>query len=224
MLIELNIKENYKPTIESGNRKMFQNWILVGAAVADLLSGTTLKLNKGIGHIVCGHDLVYISNSEKYKILGEESVKWSEEHFIDIDKTAERLAIEVSEQVKEYRREGRIIINTEAWLAKVDAFELIRREWNNQLWLEDPEKLEIERWANFLETQENPIFQDLASFLNCHLNVNKAVESAQSNPHCRELLESEIDAANKLADFLANHSNELLREGADWIPQWMEAH
>ena len=224
MLIELNIKENYKPTIESGNRKMFQNWILVGATVADLLSGTTLKLNKGVGHIVWGHELVYISNSEKYQILGEESVKWSEEHFIDIDKTAERLAMEVSEQVEEYRREGRVIISAEAWLAKVDAFELKRREWNNRLWLEDPEKLEIERWANFLETQENPIFQDLASFLNCHLNVNKAVESAQSNPHCRELLESEIDAANKLADFLANHSNELLREGADWIPQWMEAH
>ena len=203
---------------------MFQNWILVGATVADLLSGTTLKLNKGVGHIVCGHELVYISNSEKYQILGEESVKWSEEHFIDIDKTAERLAMEVSEQVEEYRREGRVIISAEAWLAKVDAFELKRREWNNRLWLEDPEKLEIERWANFLETQENPIFQDLASFLNCHLNVNKAVESAQSNPHCRELLESEIDAANKLADFLANHSNELLREGADWIPQWMEAH
>ena len=224
MLIELNIKENYKPTIESGNRKMFQNWILVGATVADLLSGTTLKLNKGVGHIVWGHELVYISNSEKYQILGEESVKWSEEHFIDIDKTAERLAMEVSEQVEEYRREGRVIISAKAWLAKVDAFELKRREWNNRLWLEDPEKLEIERWANFLETQENPIFQDLASFLNCHLNVNKAVESAQSNPHCRELLESEIDAANKLADFLANHSNELLREGADWIPQWMEAH
>ena len=224
MLIELNIKENYKPTIESGNRKMFQNWILVGATVADLLSGTTLKLNKGVGHIVWGHELVYISNSEKYQILGEESVKWSEEHFIDIDKTAERLAMEVSEQVGEYRREGRVIISAEAWLAKVDAFELKRREWNNRLWLEDPEKLEIERWANFLETQENPIFQDLASFLNCHLNVNKAVESAQSNPHCRELLESEIDVANKLADFLANHSNELLREGADWIPQWMEAH
>ena len=224
MLIELNIKENYKPTIESGNRKMFQNWILVGATVADLLSGTTLKLNKGVGHIVWGHELVYISNSEKYQILGEESVKWSEEHFIDIDKTAERLAMEVSEQVEEYRREGRVIISAKAWLAKVDAFELKRREWNNRLWLEDPEKLEIERWANFLETQENRIFQDLASFLNCHLNVNKAVESAQSNPHCRELLESEIDAANKLADFLANHSNELLREGADWIPQWMEAH
>ena len=224
MLIELNIKENYKPTIESGNRKMFQNWVLVGATVADLLSGTTLKLNKGVGHIVWGHELVYISNSEKYQILGEESVKWSEEHFIDIDKTAERLAMEVSEQVEEYRREGRVIISAKAWLAKVDAFELKRREWNNRLWLEDPEKLEIERWANFLETQENPIFQDLASFLNCHLNVNKAVESAQSNPHCRELLESEIDAANKLADFLANHSNELLREGADWIPQWMEAH
>ena len=86
------------------------------------------------------------------------------------------------------------------------------------------EKLEIKMWAKFLETQENPIFQDLASFLNCHLNDNRVAESAQSNPHFRELLESEIDAANKLADFLANHSNELLREGADWIPQWIGVH
>ena len=86
------------------------------------------------------------------------------------------------------------------------------------------EKLEIRMWVEFLEIQENPIFQDLASFLNCHLNDNKDPGSAQSNPHFRELLELEINAANNLADFLANHSNELLREGADWIPQWMAAH
>ncbi len=203
---------------------MFQNWVLVGATIADLLGGTTLKLNKGIGYIVSGRELVYISNSKKYQILGKESVKWSEEHFIGIDETAKKLAREVLEQVQEYRREGKVIISAEAWLAEVDAFESKRCEWNNQLWLEDLKKLEIESWANFLETQENPIFRDLASFLNCFLNDNKEAESAQSNPHFRELLESEIDAANKLADFLANHSNNLLREGADWIPQWMAAH
>jgi hypothetical protein len=50
------------------------------------------------------------------------------------------------------------------------------------------DKLEIKLWVDFLGIQENPIFQDLAVFLNC---------------------------------FLANHSNELLCEGAEWITQWM---
>ena len=90
--------------------------------------------------------------------------------------------------------------------------------------MDDIEKLEIEKWANFLETQENPIFQDFAVFLNCHLNEDEDAESDQIQPHFRELLKSEIDAANKLGDFLADHSNDLLREGAEWIPQWLEAH
>lgn len=86
------------------------------------------------------------------------------------------------------------------------------------------EKLEIKLWVDHLETQDNPIFQDLASFLKCHLEQDGEVENNAEKPHFRELLASEIEAANKLADFLANHSNDLLREGADWIPQWIDAH
>lgn len=86
------------------------------------------------------------------------------------------------------------------------------------------EKLEIKLWVDHLETQDNPIFQDLAGFLKCHLEEDEEVENNAEKPHFRELLASEIEGANKLADFLANHSNDLLREGADWIPQWIDAH
>jgi hypothetical protein len=86
------------------------------------------------------------------------------------------------------------------------------------------EKLEIKLWADHLENQDNPIFQDLTGFLKYHLEEDGEVEHAIEKPHYRELLTSEIEAANKLADFLANHSNDLLREGADWIPQWIDAH
>jgi len=86
------------------------------------------------------------------------------------------------------------------------------------------EKLEIKLWVDHLETQDNPIFQDLAGFLKSHLEEDEEVENNAEKPHFRELLASEIEGANKLADFLANHSNDLLREGADWIPQWIDAH
>jgi hypothetical protein len=141
-----------------------------------------------------------------------------------MNETGKRLAMEILEQVGEYKREGEVIISAEELLAGVDAFESKKREWNKQFWVDDIEKLEIEKWANFLETQENPIFQDFAVFLNCHLNEDEDAESDQIQPHFRELLKSEIDAANKLGDFLADHSNDLLREGAEWIPQWLEAH
>jgi hypothetical protein len=94
-------------------------------------------------------------------------------------------------------------------------------DWRNRLWVDDIDKLEIKLWVDFLETQENPIFQDLAVFLNCFLNDDEEVKDDRNPTTFRELLPSEIDAANKLADFLANHSNELLCEGAEWITQWM---
>jgi len=86
------------------------------------------------------------------------------------------------------------------------------------------EKLEIKLWADFLKTHENPIFQDLASFLYFYLNNDEEREGVQSQPHYRELFEAEILAAAKLANFFSNHSNDLLREGAYWIPQWVEVH
>jgi hypothetical protein len=169
-------------------------------------------------------ELVFTSNQEKYQVLGHPFVKWNKEHFINIDETAKRLTEEILEQVGEYKREGKVAITTEEWLAEVEAFKSKKLEWRKRLWVDDIEKLEIERWADFLGIQENPIFQDFAAFLNYHLVNDKEAENLPEKPHFRELLETEIDTANKLADFLANHSNDVLREGADWIPQWVADH
>ena len=169
-------------------------------------------------------ELIFTSNQKKYQVLGRPPIEWNKEHFIDIDETAKRLAMEILEQVGEYEREGEAIISTKEWLAEVEAFKLKKLEWRKRLWIDDIKKLEVERWADFLGIQENPIMQDFATFLNYHLDNDKEVANLPENPHFRELLKSEIDAANKLGDFLADHSNDLLREGAEWIPQWLEAH
>ena len=169
-------------------------------------------------------ELVFTCNRVKFQVLGLPSVIWDKEHFIDIDKTANELAMEILKQVEELVKEGKPIISPEVWLAEVVAFESKKCEWNRELWIDNIEKLEIQRWVDFLEMQDNPIFQDLAGFLKCHLEEDEEIENNAEKPHFRELLASEIEAANKLADFLANHSNDLLREGADWIPQWIDAH
>ena len=175
-----------------------------------------IALNKG--------GVIFTSNPEKFQVLGQPSVKWNENHFINMNETGKRLAGEILEQVGEYKREGKVIISAEELLAEINAYQSKMREWDRSLWVDDIEKLEIEKWANFLETQENPIFQDFAAFLNFHLDNDKGAENLPDKPHFRELLETEIDEANKLGDFLANHSNDVLREGADWIPQWVGAH
>lgn len=206
---------------------MFGKYFNACMAVAENLSGahnywiadsnlSYITLNSG--------ELVFTSNQEKFQVLARPSVKWNESHLIDLDKTAKALAMEILKQVGEYKREGKAIISAERWLADLNAFESKNHQWDKGLWIDDIEKLEIEKWADFLGTQENPIFQDLADFLKCHLIDYKEAESDQSQPHFRELLKSEIDAAYKLADFLTSHSNDILREGADWIPQWMESH
>ncbi len=168
-------------------------------------------------------ELVFTSNQEKYQVLGHPFVIWNKEHFINIDETAKRLTGEILEQVGEYKREGKVAISAEEWLAEVEAFKLKKLEWRKRLWVDDIEKLEIERWTDFLGIQENHIFQTLAIFLNYQVNEDDESESIPGKSHVRELLGSDIDEANKLAHFLANHSNDLLREGAEWIPQWVEA-
>ena len=206
---------------------MFGDNFKICMAIVENICGAHHHLLAGVNcsYISLNPDkLVFTSNREKYQVLGHPFVKWNIEHFNDIDETAKKLAIEISEQVKEYEREGKAIITTEEWLAQVEAFELKELEWRKRLWVDDIEKLEIEKWADFLAIQKNPIMQDLAIFLYCHLDNDKETEDLPENSHFRELLKSEIDAANKLADFLANHSNDLLREGAEWIPEWMEAH
>ena len=169
-------------------------------------------------------ELIFTSNQKKYQVLGRPPIEWNKEHFIDIDETAKRLAMEILEQVGEYEREGEAIISTKEWLAEVEAFKLKKLEWRERLWIDDIKKLEVERWADFLAIQENPIMQDFAIFLNDQLDNDKEPANLPEKPHFRELLKSEIDAANKLADFLANHSNDLLCEGAEWIPQWSACH
>jgi hypothetical protein len=191
------------------------------------------KLSSSHHYYIAGKDLSYISlntgelvfvcNQEKFQVLGLPLVKWDKVHFIDMDKTANELVMEILKQVGESEKEYKPII-TEAWLAEVGSFESKKCKSDIQLWVDDIERLEIERWADFLETQDNPIFQDLAGFLKCHLEEDEEVENIVEKSHYRELLGFEIEAANKLADFLANHSNDVLREGADWIPQWIDAH
>jgi hypothetical protein len=169
-------------------------------------------------------ELVFFSNQKKYQVLGHPSVKWREEDFLNVAETAHDLAAEILEQVAAYEREGKSILSAETWLAEVAAFESRKRERFQQLWKDDYEKLEIQIWADVLGTQENPIFNDLAVFLKCHLEEDRKPEDVPGKPHFRELLNSEIEEANALASFLTNHSNEILREGADWIPQWVEGH
>ena len=168
-------------------------------------------------------ELVFISNQEKYQALGHPSAKWDKEHFIDIDKTANELVMEILKQAGESEKEYKPIL-TEEWFAEVGSFESKKCKSDIQLWADDSGKLEIQIWVNFLDTQDNPILQDLAIFLKYFLEGDVEVENIAEKTHYRELLGSEIEAANKLADFLANHSNDLLREGADWIPQWIDAH
>jgi hypothetical protein len=177
---------------------------------------------KNVSYISLNSDeLIFTCNQIKYQVLGHPSARWNTEHFVNIDETAKGLATQILEQVEEYRKEGRVIIGAKEWLAEVEAFYLKEIDWRNRLWVDDIDKLEIKLWVDFLETQENPIFQDLAVFLNCFLNDDEEVKDDRNPTTFRELLPSEIDAANKLADFLANHSNELLCEGAEWITQWM---
>jgi len=169
-------------------------------------------------------ELVFIATEKKFQILGQPSLKWDEGHLINMNETGKKLAGEILEQVEQYQREGEAFISAEEWFAELNAYQLKMREWERSFWVDDIKRLEIGWWANFLKTQENPIFQDLAVFLDCHLDNYKDEENLQEEAHLRGLLELEVDAAKILADFFANHSNDVLREGADWIPQWIGAH
>jgi hypothetical protein len=87
----------------------------------------------------------------------------------------------------------------------------------------DMRKVEIQIWADFLRDQENPIFQDVATFLDCHLDEGGNFDNPKKHLF-RELLKSEIESAYKLAEFFSHHSNDLLLETAEWLPEWVESH
>jgi len=169
-------------------------------------------------------ELVFTSNQEKFQVLGQPSDKWRSEHFLNEDETAQDLEAKILEQVGRYKREGWTIISAEKWLADVRAFHLKERERIKKLLIDDPQRLEIQIWGDFLMSQENPIFQDLAIFLRCCLEEAEEMAGIPKERCSKELLRSEIEAANRLARFLAKHSNELLCEGADLIPQWIHNH
>ena len=194
---------------------MYQNWVLVGAAIADELCGTTLKLEKGVGHIVCGHDLVYVSNSKKYQILGEEPVKWSENDFKNEKEFVQTLTNRINEQVRNYRNKGQEIMTLERYREVCDEFEAEHKA-------DYLERRELEMWSKAFNSDPNPIFQDLVSFINTHLEIEE-IDSI-SDSHYRELTTEELHDATVLARFLGVHSNDLLREGAEWIPEWIEDH
>ena len=91
---------------------------------------------------------------------------------------------------------------------------------------ESPESLqtvEILIWMNYLLDSPNPVLVEGAIFLATILGVDveKKIEetprmdSASLDP--LEMLE-----AQSLMEFFEQHSNQWLRELADWIPQWLE--
>ena len=71
------------------------------------------KLSSSHHYYIAGADLSYISlntgeliftcNLAKFEVLGLPSVKWDKEHFIDIDKTANELLMEILKQAGGYR-------------------------------------------------------------------------------------------------------------------------
>ena len=183
------------------------------------------NIETDLSHICLHNDeLVFIATKEKFQILGQPSVKWNQGDLIDIDATAKRLVLEIKKQVSASKNDNQSIATTKEWFVEVGRNSLKKVNEPDYSCLESIEKLETQIWVNHLKNQENPILQDFAIFLGCFLSDDERIESSQSSPHYRELLESEIAEASNLANFLLKHSNELLREGAGWIPEWIAAH
>ena len=183
------------------------------------------NIERDLSHICLHNDeLVFIATKEKFQILGQPLVKWNQGDLIDIDATAKRLVLEIEKQVSAFKNDGQSITTTKEWFVEVGRNSLKKVNEPDYSCLESIEKLETQIWVNHLKNQENLILQDFAIFLGCFLSDDERIESSQSSPHNRELFESEIDEASNLANFLIKHSNELLREGAGWIPEWITAH
>ena len=101
---------------------MYGNYFDVCMDIAENLSGahnywiaegplSYITLNRG--------ELVFTSTREKFQVLGQPSVKWNENHFINMSETGKRLAMEILEQVGEFEREGEVIISAEEWFAEI---------------------------------------------------------------------------------------------------------
>jgi hypothetical protein len=206
---------------------MFRFHSKICIAVAEKLAHSRhyYNIETDLSYICLNNDeLVLIATKEKFQILGQPSVKWHQGHLIDIEATAKRLVLEVVKQVSAFENDDKSITTAKEWFVEVGRNSLKKVDETDYSCLESIKKLETQIWVNHLKNQESPILQDFAIFLCYFLSDDERIESSQSSPHYRELLESEIAEASNLANFLINHSNELLREGAGWIPEWIAAH
>lgn len=90
---------------------------------------------------------------------------------------------------------------------------------------ESPERVEALIWMNYLLDRPNPVLVQGGLFLAERLEVDvekkieeiPLMETASLDP--LEMLEAQL-----LTNFFQQHSNELLRELADWIPQWLDVN
>ena len=169
-------------------------------------------------------ELIFFSSQFKYQVLGKASVRLDKNFLKDINVNAKILANEISAQMARFKEDKVPITTSQEWLAHVDSFmSMIDGKCKSlneaYIW-----RVEIQMWVDRLQKEENPIFQDLALYLKCHLNSDKDLEGPKDNHYSRELLESEIESAKLLAEYLRSHSNYLLRETAEWIPEWIASH
>ena len=87
---------------------------------------------------------------------------------------------------------------------------------------ESPERAEGVEWMNYLLDSQNPALVQGGIFLASVLNVD-VEKKAEAVPVMKsESLDPlQMLEAQSLTEFFEQHSNELLRELADWIPQWV---
>jgi hypothetical protein len=88
---------------------------------------------------------------------------------------------------------------------------------------ESPERVEGLMWMNYLLDNPNPVLVQGGIFLAKSLDVDVESEIEEmSMMKLASLDPLEMLEAQLLTKFYQQHSNELLCELADWIPQWLD--
>lgn len=71
-------------------------WVFIGATVADLVASDTFTIDEYcVGEFRLGDEVVFMANAEKWQIARKPSVKWTVADFEQIDKTSNRIAVEI---------------------------------------------------------------------------------------------------------------------------------
>jgi hypothetical protein len=88
---------------------------------------------------------------------------------------------------------------------------------------ESSDRAEGVKWMNYLLESQNPALVQGGIFLASVLNVDVEKKAEAILVMKSESLDPlQILEAQSLTELFEQHSNELLRELADWIPQWLE--